>query len=126
MKNVYNSLVFIVLFPLLLLIGPTSDHTKPPDGYFIHASTPSLKHRIQSALIEPGVDYCLEFYYHAYGVHVGSLSVFLQTGDKLGSPVFSRSKNQGNSWLRGEVRIKNILQPYNIVFEAYVYQNVGV
>lgn len=49
---------------------------------------------------------------------MGSLSVYLKKNGKLGFPEWSRSRNQGNRWIRGEYRIKNMKEPYQIVFEA--------
>ena len=106
--------------------GPTSDHTNPSSGYFIYTDSKDFHHRIQSLLIDPSVDRCLEFYYHMFGVSIGSLNVYLKTNGTLGAPIFSRMKNQGDTWLRGQVKITKSSQPYMIVFETVVYESKGV
>ncbi len=55
-----------------------------------------------------------------------ALNVYLKQLNQLGAPVWSRSRNQGNQWLRGEIRIKNIQNPYQIVFEGVVGGTYGV
>lgn len=59
-----------------------------------------------------------EFYYHAFGEDVRTLNVYLKQGNELGAPVWTRNRNQGNRWLKGEVRIRNPPKPYQIVFEG--------
>ena len=83
--------------------------------------------RIQTRPLEANKERCLEFYYHAYGEDVNALNVYLKQNNILGSPVWSKVKNQGNEWLRGEVRIHNIKNPYQIVLEGVsgnTYQGV--
>jgi len=134
--------------------GPNTDHTYlNRSGYFIFTDVfliilPSLswlinfkfylnkiksrypqknnqKCRIQSPVIQPA-DQCLEFYYHAYGSDVNALNIYLKQQNQLGAPVWSRTRNQGNRWLRGEIRIKNVQNPYQIVFEGVVGGIYGV
>ncbi len=44
--------------------------------------------------------------------------MYLKQGGQLGGPRWSRSRNQGNMWIRGELRISNINGNYQIVFEG--------
>lgn len=53
-----------------------------------------------------------------FGADMGPLSVYLKKNGKLGFPEWGRSRNQGNRWIRGEYRIKNMKDPYQIVFEG--------
>ncbi len=55
-----------------------------------------------------------------------ALNIYLKQLNQLGAPVWSRSRNQGNQWLRGEIRIRNIQNPYQIVFEGVVGGVYGV
>jgi hypothetical protein len=55
-----------------------------------------------------------------FGTDVNTLNVYLKINNQLGAPVWSRLRSQGNRWLRGELRIKNIQNPYIIVFEGVV------
>ena len=49
---------------------------------------------------------------------MNTLNVYLKQNNQLGAPVWSRTRNQGNQWLRGEIKITNIKNPYQIVFEG--------
>ena len=112
--------------------GPTSDHTSPPRGYFIHASCDVSNaaydnFRLVSPLVtDIDTSKCLEFYYFAYGAEVDELNVFLKVEKELGLPVWTRRRNQGNQWLRGEIRIAKTSTPYQIVFEANVLKPSAV
>jgi hypothetical protein len=46
------------------------------------------------------------------------LNVYLKQNEQLGAPSWSRSRNQGNQWLRGELKISNVKNDYQIVFEG--------
>lgn len=50
--------------------------------------------------------------------------MYLKQNNQLGAPVWTRHRNQGNSWLRGEVRIRNMKNQYQIVFEGLVGSTV--
>ena len=107
------------------MIGPTADHTQQnKDGYFIYADSleyhnENEKVRIESPFVDSESSYeCLEFYYHAFGIDVNTLNVYIKQGGELGVPIWTRSKNQGDEWLRGEIRIRNIRKTYSVVFES--------
>lgn len=53
-----------------------------------------------------------------FGPDVNGLYVFLKRNNQMGAPVWSRIRNQGNNWLRGEVRIRGISDAYQIIIEA--------
>ena len=55
-----------------------------------------------------------------YGADVNSLRVYIKKNNVLGAPVWSRSKNQGDGWFRGEFRINQISLTYTVVFEAVI------
>jgi hypothetical protein len=46
------------------------------------------------------------------------MNVYLKQNEQLGAPSWSRSRNQGNQWLRGELKISNVKNDYQIVFEG--------
>ena len=50
---------------------------------------------------------------------MNELHIYVRKNKILGAPVWSRSKNQGNGWLRGELRIAESSQ-YEIAFEAVI------
>ena len=83
--------------------------------------------RLASPIIQPEAK-CLEFYYHAFGPNVNTLNVYLEQDDQLGGPRWSRSRNQGNMWQRGELKIDKLATSYQIVFEAVtgVFQGVRI
>lgn len=102
--------------------GPQTDHTylNATGTYiWIDPRYPSKynRSRIYSPEIRSG-DKCIEFYYHAYGSDVNTLNLYLKQNNELGAPVWQRIRNQGNSWFRGEYRIKGVTNPYQMVFEG--------
>lgn len=56
---------------------------------------------------------CLSFYYHMYGLGIGSLKVSIN-----GQEVFGRSGNKGNAWLKASVTISSIVGSHQIIFEG--------
>ena len=54
-----------------------------------------------------------------YGADVNALHIYIRKNKVIGAPVWSRTNNQGNGWLRGELRITENVQ-YEIVFEAVI------
>ena len=55
---------------------------------------------------------CLNFWYHMYGPHVGSLNVYTNT-TTLGSSIWSRNGTQGNQWKLATVEIQ-MSQTYSV------------
>ncbi|CAF4185562.1 unnamed protein product, partial [Rotaria sp. Silwood2] len=107
--------------------GPTNDHTYGTrDGWYIYMESsfpqkPNQRCRIISEEIEG--QRCLQFWYHMYGMDVDTLNVYLKINGQLGKPVWTRARNQGNQWLKGQYAI---FPPENtkfqIVFEGIVGQ----
>ena len=48
---------------------------------------------------------CLKFYYHMYGFTTGTLNVYIQTGASLGSPVWTQTGDQGDSWILARITV---------------------
>lgn len=49
---------------------------------------------------------CLEFYYHMFGFHQGTLNVYINPKVAASSkPSFSKAGQQGNLWVKGQVSI---------------------
>ena len=48
---------------------------------------------------------CFQFWYHMYGQDIGTLNVYIQTGQNVGIPVWTRSGNRGNIWKVAQVAI---------------------
>ncbi|XP_063419857.1 MAM domain-containing glycosylphosphatidylinositol anchor protein 1-like [Mytilus trossulus] len=50
--------------------------------------------------------FCLSFYYHMYGKHIGYLAVYSQKRNSgWWSKRWARSGNQGNQWIKASVDI---------------------
>uniref|UniRef100_A0A8C4QZJ9 MAM domain containing glycosylphosphatidylinositol anchor 1 n=1 Tax=Eptatretus burgeri TaxID=7764 RepID=A0A8C4QZJ9_EPTBU len=62
--------------------------------------------------------FCLFFYYHMYGKHVGSLNVFIRSYGTLGDqPMWSHSNNMGDHWHKANVTITP-RGPFQIILEG--------
>lgn len=48
---------------------------------------------------------CLQFYYHMYGSDMGTLNVYTRTGNANGNPIWRKTGNQGNRWLKAQVTV---------------------
>lgn len=103
--------------------GPNMDHTSmSKNGYFAYSNTRKIhkfndKFRLESPLLDPS-DGCFEFYYYMFGNDVNTLNIYLKQNDQYGTPQWSRTRNQGPIWLRGELKLKNLQNKYKIVVEA--------
>lgn len=65
---------------------------------------------------------CFQFWYHMYGQDIGTLNVYMQIGQNLGIPVWTRSGNRGNVWKVTQVSITtsssfNVCALYFICFK---------
>ena len=49
---------------------------------------------------------CVKFYYHMYGPHVNTLSVYTRSNGRYDAPLWRRNGTQGPNWRYGEVQIK--------------------
>ena len=55
-----------------------------------------------------GVQHCVRFFYHMYGASIGMLNVYgipQNTLPQLGTPAWTRSRDQGNQWLQAAVNL---------------------
>ena len=60
---------------------------------------------------------CLKFWYHMYGPHVGSLSVYTNTTTaNLSTAIWSKTTTQGNMWKSAVVEVQ-MNQSYMVSFE---------
>ncbi|XP_076347182.1 MAM and LDL-receptor class A domain-containing protein 1-like [Tachypleus tridentatus] len=102
--------------------GPSVDHTVGTgNGSYLYINASSGKDET-ARLLGPFLTsrYCLHFWYHMYGSHVGSLTVFIQQG--LGeTAVFQKYKNQGDQWKQAVVTLnsqENDGNTYRVVIAA--------
>lgn len=57
---------------------------------------------------------CMTFYYSMYGVDVGTLNVYVMTGNQLPTTaVWTQSGNQGNQWIKAQTSIQALV-PYRV------------
>ena len=88
-------------------------------GTYVYIETSAPRRTGDKArLISPQVTntqaQCLQFYYHMYGQNIGTLNIYVQTGNTLPiASVWSRTFNQGNNWIKGLTTIQ-ASQPYNV------------
>lgn len=85
---------------------------------YIETSAPRRrgdKARILSPQVPGGSPLCFQFYYHMYGPHIGTLNVFVKSVALNGSQtVWTKSLNQGNKWVLGEVTIPQVYTNYQV------------
>lgn len=86
---------------------------------YIETSAPRVSGD-KARLISPQVTFtqptCLQFYYHMYGRNIGTLNIYQKTGSTLPiNAVWSKSLNQGNTWIKGQVTIQSP-QAFNVSF----------
>ncbi len=73
--------------------------------------------RIISLEIGAGSPYCLSFYYFMKGKHIEALNVYMLNGDNE-SIIWTKTGNQGDSWLNGKVNIYSDSGDFKIIFEG--------
>ncbi|XP_008105855.1 enteropeptidase isoform X1 [Anolis carolinensis] len=104
--------------------GPDFDHTFGNiSGHYI--STPTLlggipvKVRIFSLPLIPSSDaFCLNFWYHMYGVHVYHLDVKIIYGNGSEKTVFKKEGNYGNNWNYGQITL-NETYNFKVAFDGF-------
>ncbi|XP_010847042.1 PREDICTED: MAM domain-containing glycosylphosphatidylinositol anchor protein 1 [Bison bison bison] len=105
--------------------GPPTDISGTPEGYymFIETSRPRElgdRARLVSPLYNASAKfYCVSFFYHMYGKHIGSLNLLVRSRSKgaLDTHAWSLSGNKGNVWQQAHVPI-NPSGPFQIIFEG--------
>ncbi|XP_067654295.1 MAM and LDL-receptor class A domain-containing protein 1-like isoform X2 [Haliotis asinina] len=109
--------------------GPSSDHTYDTRlGHYMYIETSAPRRpgdvaRLNSfTLTGPTSLTCLTFWYHMYGISIGTLNVYVLRNGVLSSPIWHLSGNQGDSWKVAEVSLStgSSNTPYQIVFEGTV------
>ncbi|UJR31098.1 hypothetical protein I4U23_018606, partial [Adineta vaga] len=105
--------------------GPSVDHTfGTPQGWYIYMEAsypqqPDQRCRIVSEEISG--QKCIQFWYHMYGMDVDTLNVYIKMNGQLNKPVWTRSRNQGDKWLKGQYAIfPPANTKFQIVFEGIV------
>ncbi|XP_065179576.1 MAM and LDL-receptor class A domain-containing protein 1-like [Sycon ciliatum] len=92
--------------------GPSSgNHFIDSHGWYTYFETSSVVKGARAALESPllpgnNSNYCqLEFFYHMYGEHVGSLSVQVAGTDNVFQEMWYEEHDRGNTWFPAKVAI---------------------
>ncbi|XP_061676951.1 MAM domain-containing glycosylphosphatidylinositol anchor protein 2 isoform X2 [Syngnathoides biaculeatus] len=96
--------------------GPGADRRGSKQGHYVYIETSRpRKEGDKARLVSPsfnaasksGATYCLAFFYHMYGKHIGALNVFLRQKGATASDtsLWSLSGNQGDRWRRAAVEV---------------------
>ncbi|XP_051502933.1 MAM domain-containing glycosylphosphatidylinositol anchor protein 2-like [Myxocyprinus asiaticus] len=115
--------------------GPSSDRTGSKQGFYMYIETsrPRLEGD-KARLLTPSFNvapknpygnvvsnptYCISFYYHMYGKHIGTLNVYLRQKSQSGqdASVWTLSGNQGDRWRQARVNI-HPTSSFQIVLEG--------
>ena len=69
--------------------------------------------------ILPAGSKCLTFFYHMYGPHISSLSVYVTSDNStLGTALWAKSGTQGNVWQNHTMTVSS-----SSPFQVYFFQN---
>lgn len=82
-------------------------------GYYYYIETsaprrPGDKARFVSPQIplnQPDSHKCFQFWYYMYGDHVDHLNVYMNSGNGLGQPVFTKQGTQGQKWIQASITL---------------------
>ncbi|CAH1231916.1 MALRD1 [Branchiostoma lanceolatum] len=108
--------------------GPGFDHTLgTAQGHYMYFEASSIDPGVTARLLSPTLpiiplsssqtSYCLKFWYHMYGLHIGTLIVKrIESGGSEVS-LWSLSDEQGNFWQQGQLPFDGTTE-YAVVFEA--------
>ncbi|XP_061115646.1 MAM domain-containing glycosylphosphatidylinositol anchor protein 1 [Conger conger] len=113
--------------------GPDTDRSGTKEGYYMYIEASRPRQPMDTArLLSPlynvtakgpkgsnRMSYCISFYYHMRGKHIGSLNVLLRVKSiaMLDTPVWAVSGNQGPQWRLARVPVTPI-GPFQVVFEG--------
>lgn len=78
-------------------------------GFFMYIETSKPRQLGDVAILQskpflPSGERCLQFYYHMYGDHIGTLRV-LYSSDGIDTQIWERKQEQGNQWLLARVNL---------------------
>ncbi|XP_047128245.1 MAM and LDL-receptor class A domain-containing protein 1 isoform X1 [Hydra vulgaris] len=104
--------------------GPRNDHTtNSGKGYYMYVDASSPAKVNDSAwLVQSGINnnngFCVSFWYHMFGPHVGTLNIWLLFPSQA-QLKWKRMASQGDKWKHGQIYIpRKDGSPFTIVFEA--------
>ncbi|KAK7473655.1 hypothetical protein BaRGS_00035133, partial [Batillaria attramentaria] len=110
--------------------GPSSDHTSSSlTGYYAYIESSRPRNRGDRAWLQSESlrrtgrsPRCFSFWYHMYGISVGTFNVYVATnGTRPGNLTWSLSGNQGNLWKQARFTVQSPVD-FNLVMEGIVGQ----
>jgi hypothetical protein len=95
----------------------------PCAGYYVFIETSAPRRRGDKAWLKSeslagaaNTPKCVSFWYHMYGINMGSLNVYVATNGSLpGDLRWSLSGNQGNQWNQGRFTV-NSAQDFDVSY----------
>ncbi|XP_078598876.1 MAM and LDL-receptor class A domain-containing protein 1-like [Branchiostoma floridae x Branchiostoma japonicum] len=108
--------------------GPGFDHTLgTAQGHYMYFEASSIDPGVTGRLLSPTLliipsssshtSYCVTFWYHMYGLHIGTLNVNRKESGGSEVPIWSLSDEQGNLWRQGQLPLDGTTES-TVVFEA--------
>ncbi|XP_041364647.1 MAM and LDL-receptor class A domain-containing protein 1-like isoform X2 [Gigantopelta aegis] len=105
--------------------GPSTDHTKQTvSGYYMYIETSLQPSGTFARLVSPKITdeptgYCIQFWYHMYGLDVKALKIIRQSVEKRGEKQLWQTTGQhGNWWRRQRLFVGSSGQDFRILIEA--------
>uniref|UniRef100_A0A2C9KDP3 MAM domain-containing protein n=1 Tax=Biomphalaria glabrata TaxID=6526 RepID=A0A2C9KDP3_BIOGL len=105
--------------------GPTNDHTYgTSQGHYAYAEAssprmPGDKVRMIGLPRPATTAKCVSYYYHMYGVNMGTLEVRVRTGPNVESSLYTHSGNLGDKWYKNEVTVRSSTS-WQLIFESTI------
>ncbi|CAH3189515.1 unnamed protein product, partial [Porites evermanni] len=106
--------------------GPSTDHTTSSSvGQYVFIETSSPRQAGDKAYLlsqpfDPTTSsgICLKFWHHMKGASIGTLNVYIYTGNFSSMYLlWQRKGNKGNSWMLGQTPIRSSVK-YQVLFEG--------
>ncbi|XP_033638977.1 MAM and LDL-receptor class A domain-containing protein 1-like [Asterias rubens] len=105
--------------------GPSADHTyADSSGHYVYIEvsiqTKDNVARLKSEYFKDATQsgYCMEFWYHMYGEHIGSLNIYTETfDDSKETLVWQKMGSFGPQWNQGQVHFTETKQ-YQVLLEG--------
>ncbi|XP_078690665.1 uncharacterized protein LOC144921492 [Branchiostoma floridae x Branchiostoma belcheri] len=108
--------------------GPGVDHTLGTvQGHYMYFEASSIDPGVTARLLSPTLpiipssssptSYCLTFWYHMYGPHIGILNVNRRDSGGSEIPLWRLFDDQGNTWQQGQLPLDGNTES-TVVFEA--------
>ncbi|XP_035691847.1 mucin-5AC-like [Branchiostoma floridae] len=108
--------------------GPGFDQTLGTAiGHYMYFEASSIDPGVTARLLSPTLpiipspsshtSYCVTFWYHMYGIHIGTLNVNRKERGGTEAPIWSLSDDQGNVWRQGQLPLDGTSES-TVVFEA--------